>query len=1089
MRSPIFNVADWSWRRNVFRGSVVATWLVALLASVASGQPRNEPQPSPLVEAPLQDADWRRGESALGKAVSAAAIARSTGDVVGEALATGLWARSLVVLRRIPEAVVMFRTAATIWQQTGYRHEYVKALLEVPLLRVQSPVGGTVFHDADRSFKEALNVAGSESEQPLLMAWTLAKAGDFFEEREAFGEAEELLRTSLELRERYAPESVHVAHSLSSLGALLKARGDRTAAREAYRRALTIYERHQPESLWVAGVLHGLGAMAEEEGDLEEARRRVKASLALCERFEPTSFKCSHHYHSLGIIASREGNLAEARRLIQKALELREQDDPGGMAVGDSLDDLAWVMIQHGDLVAARSYAERGLAVRRRHKQPFRLAANLETLGNLALLERDFEAALRHNSEAVALRRQAGQDSLHVAYSLFNMGAIEERRDNSQAALGLYIQARQLFERLAPDSTLLAGALEAVGRMAVGRGELSTARASLIQALALQNTRAPTSMDTASVLDNLAALAYREGNFGEAEDWSRKAWMLVREQASVIVGDETRQAFGASVSRYVRFLAMIQARREDPASFVTLEEGKAYALRQLLLERRVLGGIEEDRLLAAYRAAARTRERAEAALTWATAAADRAEKTLREVSHVEVDEAKLKEPRAAVPAAKRSVEVAGDMLVRARVEADQRWTDLQPGILRFAPPPLSADQLREAIPAGTMYLSFAVTPAGTLLFVLEPGAGETVPVRIAVIPLTEREITKRVQDFVTQLTNRTTSISDVLVSGRTLFETLFPFPELRRDVLASRSRLIISPDGPLWDVPFAALVTNEEGAPQYLGAIKRLSYTPSLTLLHAARQPARSTSSPTPVALVVGNPMFERQGTSVTDDERFRGGCAVEALPGTQREAEEVARLYSVEALTGERATETNVRAQISNADIVHLATHGCLHPVRAMASSLLLTVPAQPQEAEGTGEDGMLQAWEIASQLRLKAGLVVLSACETGRGEIVGSEGIAGLSRALQVAGAQAVVASQWKVNDASTATLMVALHGALRQGMDAAAALQQAMAQVRDHPATQHPFHWAAFRVMGEFSGLASAGAAPLSQDNQKTGGTESP
>ena len=74
------------------------------------------------------------------------------------------------------------------------------------------------------------------------------------------------------------------------------------------------------------------------------------------------------------------------------------------------------------------------------------------------------------------------------------------------------------------------------------------------------------------------------------------------------------------------------------------------------------------------------------------------------------------------------------------------------------------------------------------------------------------------------------------------------------------------------------------------------------------------------------------------------------------------------------------MRALLPSADIVHLATHGCLHPVRAMASSVLLAAPAQPLGSDAAGSDGMLQAWEIVSQLQLRASLVVLSACETGR-------------------------------------------------------------------------------------------------------------
>jgi CHAT domain-containing protein len=141
-----------------------------------------------------------------------------------------------------------------------------------------------------------------------------------------------------------------------------------------------------------------------------------------------------------------------------------------------------------------------------------------------------------------------------------------------------------------------------------------------------------------------------------------------------------------------------------------------------------------------------------------------------------------------------------------------------------------------------------------------------------------------------------------------------------------------------------------------------------------------------------------------------------------------------------------------------------------------LLTAPAKEPEPGDTDNDGALQAWEIYSQLKLKADLVVLSACETGRGQEVEGEGLVGLSRALQYAGARSIVASQWKVADRSTAELMVAFHRALRQGLAKDEALRRAMAHVRGNPATSHPYYWAPFVLVGDSDNslLASVGAS---------------
>jgi CHAT domain-containing protein len=141
------------------------------------------------------------------------------------------------------------------------------------------------------------------------------------------------------------------------------------------------------------------------------------------------------------------------------------------------------------------------------------------------------------------------------------------------------------------------------------------------------------------------------------------------------------------------------------------------------------------------------------------------------------------------------------------------------------------------------------------------------------------------------------------------------------------------------------------------------------------------------------------------------------------------------------------------------------------MSSGLLLTPPVAEPAPGQTANDGLLQAWEIYSQLQLKAELVVLSACDTGRGQTIQSEGVVGLTRALQYAGARSIVATQWAVADQSTARLMVAFHRHLRQGLPKDEALRQAMSSLRANPATAHSYYWAPFFLTGdpESRGLA--------------------
>jgi CHAT domain-containing protein len=184
----------------------------------------------------------------------------------------------------------------------------------------------------------------------------------------------------------------------------------------------------------------------------------------------------------------------------------------------------------------------------------------------------------------------------------------------------------------------------------------------------------------------------------------------------------------------------------------------------------------------------------------------------------------------------------------------------------------------------------------------------------------------------------------------------------------------------------------------------------------------------------------------------------------TEEEATQVAKLYGNEPLLQERATEGAVRSQIEHARVVHFATHGYVNPVRAMNSGILLTTPKERPASNDTSHDGVLEAWEVIGQLQLRADVVALSACETARGELVPGEGVIGLARAFQAAGARAVVATQWQVADASTGRLMVAFHQGLRRKLPKDLALQEAVTNLLDDIATAHPYYWAAFRLIGD-------------------------
>ena len=182
-------------------------------------------------------------------------------------------------------------------------------------------------------------------------------------------------------------------------------------------------------------------------------------------------------------------------------------------------------------------------------------------------------------------------------------------------------------------------------------------------------------------------------------------------------------------------------------------------------------------------------------------------------------------------------------------------------------------------------------------------------------------------------------------------------------------------------------------------------------------------------------------------------------LPGAEREARAIAALFNTDALTGDEATETLIKQRLPSARLIHLATHGLLEYGQLEATGRL-EVPGAMVLAADAREDGLLTAEEIF-QLSLDADLVVLSACDTGLGNITG-DGVIGLSRSLMTAGAPSVIVSLWAVPDAPTAALMTTFYQQLQQGQSKAQALQQAMlTTLKDYP---DPSDWSAFTLMGE-------------------------
>lgn len=195
---------------------------------------------------------------------------------------------------------------------------------------------------------------------------------------------------------------------------------------------------------------------------------------------------------------------------------------------------------------------------------------------------------------------------------------------------------------------------------------------------------------------------------------------------------------------------------------------------------------------------------------------------------------------------------------------------------------------------------------------------------------------------------------------------------------------------------------------------------------------------------------------------RSSGLSGLKRLRHTRKEASQIARGFPAGQAQKFLGFDTNLEVvtsgQLRHFEALHFATHGFADSTQPRLSGIFLS----QFDRQGNRRDGLLRSLDIYD-LELEASLAVLSACETGLGEVVEGEGIEGLVRAFLHAGVPRVVASLWRVDDKATAVLMIHFYKGLLQGMPAPAALRNAQMAVRAHEEWEDPFYWAGFVLQG--------------------------
>ena len=904
-----------------------------------------------------------------------------------------------------------------------------------------------------------------------LEAWLLYQQCVAAYRQNASDEAERLCGQSNTLWGRLAPGRVGQINATVLLAKVARNRGQLEDAIGQLEAVQAVAVALDPGGRLVAKVSSELGIVEQNRGDLAAAQQLQSQALAIYEQLGVRDEQLGQAFMALGVVAWNRGALVEAHRAIQRAQEVFESVVPGSNFEAWSLQGLGLVALDRGDYGTAAGFLRRCLAIHEDRLNTLDAAQALSNLGAVAEARGDLEEAVEAYESALRLYEERLPESLGAARILGDLGDLRAKSGLIEAARKLQDRALAWFDERAPGSVGHAFQLFQRGQLELEQGRLAAAEPFLQQALAIRRRLAPGSAQEAVTLHALGKLRSDQGRPREALDFVRRALLALEAQKSQLGGaNHDAASFAARFGpMYKDLVRLLLESGETVEAFEVLERYRAQGLlamlgvRDLLLDAEVPAELAERRLQLS-----RAYEQGQKELERLGGLADN--------EQVESLVARLQTLR------QRRERVAAEL-----VEASPRYGRL------VSPRPLGAAEAAGVLDDGTLLLSYVVLPDETFLFALEAGDAES----LEAVPLGigEDELRREVQAFLYLIRSpgATSARSGLRRRGQELYRRLLAPLESR---IESAERLLIVPDGPLHALSFAALRGDGVGQQaDYLVTRKALHTTVSVTAYGQLERPEASAAEAGGQLVAFGDPRYAASVETPAASAGLRARALV-PLPATRAEVTAVASLFpETVAYLGDAATEGRAKTLSGGAKYLHFACHSAVDHRFPLDSYLALSLPVPGANPED--ENGFLQAWEIFEQVRLEAELVTLSACETGLGQEVGGDGLVGLTRAFQYAGARSVLASLWGVSDRSTSALMVRFYGYLRAGQTKDQALRSAQLDLLRGPVAvpgeraswwvksylfilslfamvespdewvdaTHPFYWAAFQLHGDW------------------------
>ncbi|MFK7904363.1 MAG: CHAT domain-containing protein [Chitinophagales bacterium] len=379
--------------------------------------------------------------------------------------------------------------------------------------------------------------------------------------------------------------------------------------------------------------------------------------------------------------------------------------------------------------------------------------------------------------------------------------------------------------------------------------------------------------------------------------------------------------------------------------------------------------------------------------------------------------------------------------------------------LKYASESIKVKNIQDKLSANQSFIEFFWGEEKLYAFVVSPNEQKEISLQTYIIG-DVKTLGEQISTFVKNHENPYSSFSEYVENSHGLYQKiLHPIVSQLDENIAE---LMIIPDGMLGYVPIEALVTElpKNDSPDY--SIHNLAYvieefqinytySASLLLQNEEMQEGFKRSSENEKVLMAYAPSFYGK----SDEKRIRS-CAEELvkLDCAESEVYSLGEEWEGEVFIGERATKQRFLNEANNSDILHLATHACMDDHNPNFNRIYFS------------NDEYLSALELYT-LQLNTQLTVLSACNTGSGQLLKGEGVMSLARGFMAAGCPSLITTLWGVNDCSSKKLMTRFYKHLYNGEAKDEALRNAKLDFLKHDQTSsldsHPFYWAAFIQLG--------------------------